>query len=86
MKYTLVVPKKVQKEIEKVDQIYQEKIKLALVSLENDPFIGKKLEGEHKGLRSYRVWPYRIIYVIRNRELVVLILRVGHRQGFITNH
>jgi len=46
-----------------------------------DPFVGKKLKGEYENQYSYRVWPYRIIYEIRKNELVVLVIRVGHRQG-----
>jgi mRNA interferase RelE/StbE len=53
----------------------------ALEALASDPLLGKPLVGELKGLRSYRVWPYRILYEIRKRELIVLVVRIGHRQG-----
>jgi mRNA interferase RelE/StbE len=39
----------------------------------------KKLEGE-KDLYRLRVGDYRIIYTIRDRELIVLVLKVGHRR------
>jgi mRNA interferase RelE/StbE len=38
-----------------------------------------KLEGEDD-LYRIRVGTYRIIYAIRDDELIVLILRVGHRR------
>lgn len=81
MKYHLVIPKKVQKEIDRIDEKYKVRLLLALKLLEEDPFAGKKLEGEYRGQWSYRVWPYRIIYEIIKNELVVLVVHVGHRQG-----
>ena len=46
-----------------------------------DPFQGKKLKGELRGQYSIRVWPYRIIYQIYKKELIITIIDVGHRQG-----
>lgn len=48
--------------------------------LVSDPRPGKALRGPYKGLWSYRFADFRIIYEIRSRELVVLVLRVGHRR------
>jgi mRNA interferase RelE/StbE len=81
MKYCLVIPKKVQKEIDRIDKKYKVKVLLALKILEEEPYTGKKLEGEYSGKRSYRVWPYRIIYEIRKKELIILIIHIGHRQS-----
>jgi len=81
MEYKIVIPKKAQKDLDKIDGRYKRRIQAALISLGKDPFLGKKLEGEYKSQRSYEVWPYRIIYEIKKRELIVLIIRVGHRQG-----
>jgi len=81
MAYKIVLPRKVQKDLDKIDNRYKQQIRVALASLSNDPFLGKKLDGEYKGQRSYEVWPYRIIYEIFKHELVVLIIRIGHRQG-----
>jgi mRNA interferase RelE/StbE len=81
MQYRVVVPKKVQKELNKIDVRYQPQILAAFLELSNNPYIGKKLEGEHKGEWSYRVGVYRIIFRIKNQELIVLIVKVGHRGG-----
>lgn len=81
MQYQVIVPKKVQKEISKVDKRFYSKIITALAVLSSDPYLGKKLEGDHEGEWSFRVWPYRIIYRIKNKELVVLVIKIGHRQG-----
>jgi mRNA-degrading endonuclease RelE of RelBE toxin-antitoxin system len=75
------VPKKVQKEIDEIPNLYRQKIIATLSGIASDPFCGKKLEGARKGQRSIRVWPYRIIYAIIKEDLVVLVITVGHRQG-----
>jgi mRNA interferase RelE/StbE len=51
-----------------------------LDDLERDPFQGKPLTGELKGRYSYRVGSYRIVYLIRRHELLVLVIDVGHRR------
>ncbi len=79
MQYQVVVPKKVQKELDKIDSRYRPQILVAFLELAKDPYVGKKLEGEHKGELSYRVGIYRIIFRIKNKELIVLIIKVGHR-------
>ena len=81
MPYQVVLPKRVQKDLDRIDQRLASKIKAALLALADNPYLGKKLEGKYKSLFSYRVWPYRIIYEIKNKELVVLIVRIAHRQG-----
>ena len=49
-------------------------------ALAEQPALGSKLKGEFKGLWRLRVGRYRIIYEILDGELVVLILRIGHRR------
>ena len=81
MRYTIVIPEKVQKDLERVDHRYKPRILAALASLASNPFAHKKLHGAYQDQRSYEVYPYRIIYQIRDKELIVLIIRIGHRQG-----
>ena len=81
MEYRLVIPKGVQRDLNKIKGKANAKIISALVSLAKNPYLGKKLQGKHKTEWSYRVWPYRIIYQIRKKELVILIIRISHRQG-----
>lgn len=40
---------------------------------------GKALVGNFKGLWRYRVGDYRIICEIKNKELIVLVISIGHR-------
>jgi len=42
---------------------------------------GKALRADLAGLWRYRVGAYRIICQIKNRELLVLVVSVGHRKN-----
>lgn len=79
--YKIAIPKSAQKDLKKIDKSHKARILIALNILSKNPFVGKKLKGVCDGQYSYRVWPYRIIYEIRKREFVVIIIRIGHRQG-----
>jgi len=73
----------VQKDIRKLDQRIQKKIKDYLekkISILDDPrILGKSLQGNLSGLWRYRVGDYRIICEIRDEELIVLVVAIGHR-------
>lgn len=72
---------KAKKDLNKIPLQYQKRIYSVLPILQTNPYAGKKLEGELKGFYGYRVWPYRIIYKIFKKILLIFIVRVGHRQG-----
>ena len=81
MAWEIKLEKKAQKELDRVPSQYRKRILAILPAIAEDPFTGKKLVGELAGLYSYRVWPYRIIYKIYKKLLVIIIIRIGHRQG-----
>lgn len=81
MEWEIKIDKRAQKDLEKIPKTYQNQVLATLPLLANNPFIGKKLEGKMLGLYSYRVWPYRIIYRIYKKLLLVIIIRIGPRQG-----
>lgn len=81
MKYRVELKPRAEKELNKLPQRDYYRIITALVGLAIDPFVGKKLEGKYKDCYSLRVWPYRIIYQINKKELLVFVIRIGHRQG-----
>ena len=79
MKYQIVLPRRIKKKLDKIETKHYEKILSALEVLSNDPYLGKRLKGELKSYYSYRVWSYRIIYEIKKKELVILIICIGYR-------
>ena len=58
----------------------QAKVFGALEGLRENPFAGKKLQGEYFGLYSLRVWPYRIIYTIEKHIVTVTVVAIGQRK------
>jgi len=81
MEYQVVLRKKAQKSLERINKRYKERILVALVELGKDPYLGKPLKGELKEKFSFPIWPYRIIYKIYKKKLVVYIISIAHRQG-----
>lgn len=81
MYYRVKLRPRAEKDLENAPNPYRKRILVALVNLSKNPFAGKKLEGEYCGCYSMRVWPYRIIYKVYKNELLVIVIRIGHRQG-----
>jgi len=81
MEYILQLAPNAEKALEKIDNRYKPRILEAIISIRQDPYIGKRLDGQRKDEWSYRVWPYRIIYQIYKDTLLILVIRIGHRQG-----
>ena len=77
----VVLSKNARKDYEHLSKSEQTKVKKKLLYLEQTPNIGKKLSGELEGIRSLRVWPYRIFYEVNNEENRIEVHRIKHRQG-----
>jgi mRNA interferase RelE/StbE len=58
----------------------QRQIKDAVEHIAQNPSIGKHLTQELADMWSYRSGNFRIIYRVEHRQLVVIILTVGHRK------
>lgn len=67
------------KQLKKLPLSEKKKIIKKLKALSQNPFAGKVFKGELEGLRSLRAWPYRIIYEIKKKSLI--ILSISHRQS-----
>jgi mRNA interferase RelE/StbE len=80
MKYAILSTKKFDKKIKKLDIRYVKNIRTRLNALADDrrPTGCKKLIGDDDIYRI-RIGVYRVLYQIRDRELVVLALDVDHR-------
>jgi len=81
MEYQLKIKPSAQKELNKLPKKDYYRALAALSVIANDPFAGKKLEGKRTGQYSMRIWPYRIIYSIYKKELLIVVIAIGHRQG-----
>ena len=45
----------------------------------NPQTLGKPLSGNLKGFWRYRVGDYRILCELRKKELIILVIDIGHR-------
>ncbi len=78
--YRLVVSPKAQKELKKLKKTDEIPVKLALEEIKEDPLLGKPLDRDLTGKFSCRFGPFRIIYKVNQKDKVVNILSVGHRE------
>lgn len=81
MIYQVVLAKRAKRSLSQLNKGTRVRVILAMDELARSPHYGKKLAGRYAGSWSLRVWPYRIIYQIYKRELMVLVIDVGHRQN-----
>ena len=77
----VLLSKDAQKGYHHLPRSEQRKIKKKLIALQDNPYNGKKLTGELKGVRSIRAWPYRILYEINEQKQRIEVHKVTHRQG-----
>ena len=66
--------------IRKLDKAVKDRVERAINRLSENPELGKRLTGLLSDRWSYRVGDWRILYKIRKKELVILVLTVGHRR------
>ena len=81
--YKIEVGRQAAKDLEKVyrsDRTLYQRFLNAFSSIANDPSEGKALHGDLRGLNSYRFGSYRILYEIRHKQLIVVIIDLGHRR------
>ena len=81
MAYKITYKSSVEKDLRKIDKPQVIRI---LDKIENELAKNsgkdKELSGEFKGLFSYRIGDYRVIYTILQKRETILILRIGHRK------
>lgn len=83
--YTLFFSKKSKDFLKKLDNSNKERIVKKLEELSSNPELGVPLTGNLAGLWKLRVGDYRAIYQIRKSELLVLVLKMGHRKNIYEN-
>ena len=78
--YRVVIPKSVQKELDRLPDDVLRRILARLAQLETVPRPAdvKKLKG--RDAWRMRVGDYRVIYEIQDRQLQILVITVGHRR------
>ena len=68
------------KELRRLPRQLQTPVLDAVDSLRQEPLRGQPLSGQWKGLRRLRVGSVRVIYGFDGVELLISVVRVGHRR------
>ena len=89
MSYSIETTARFNKEFKKLDKYTQRMIKgwieKNLVGEENPRRHGKGLTANRSGQWRYRVGDYRLIAEIKDDEIIILILNIGHRRDIYNN-
>lgn len=87
--YKVSIEPKARKQLKKMDYMQAKSInkwiEKNLVGCSNPYFSGKPLKGELKDYWRYRVGSYRVLAKIDNDQIIITIVKIGHRQGVYDN-
>lgn len=82
--WTIRLLETAKRDLQKLDRTTADRIdkflRDRLSSLLDPREIGEPLAGNMRGHWRYRVGDYRIICNIQDRELIVLVIKIGHRR------
>ena len=80
MSYTVILPKSVQKQLDRLPHDIGSRVIASLRALESNPRPAgvKKLKG--RDAWRIRVGDHRVIYEIHDRALQVIVIQAGHRR------
>ena len=87
--YKVSIEPKARKQLKKMDYMQAKSInkwiEKNLVGCSNPYFSGKPLKGELKDYWRYRVGSYRVLAKIDNDQIIITIVKIGHRQSIYEN-
>ena len=80
--YTIEIEKRCLRELKQLDKsVVSRAFDILETVIAKDPYAGRELKGKYKGLFSYRLSDYRIVFDIKMKRLIILILRIRHRKN-----
>lgn len=80
MSWSVKIKQSALKELSRISKPERLRIVVGIDQLALNPYRGSALKGELTGLRRIRVGSYRVIYEIRETQLIVLLVTAGHRR------
>ena len=80
MAYSISIKASAVKALAKIDREQRVRLIDAIDKLRDNPAAGSVLKGEFSGLRRIRIGDYRIVYEVKDSELIILVVRIGHRR------
>ena len=80
MPFSVRIKASAAKELAAIDATNRRRFVAAIDALAMDPLRGQVLKGGLTGLRRIHLGDLRVVYEVRETELVVLVVCVGHRR------
>jgi len=77
--YGIIFRNPAKKFLKNLSKDFQKRILEKIEKLKDNPKIGKPLTGNLKGLWRLRQDNYRIVYRIKDQELIVYVINIGDR-------
>jgi mRNA-degrading endonuclease RelE of RelBE toxin-antitoxin system len=80
-KFNVVLARQTERFYKKLEGKEKATLRECLISLEQDPYAGKRLHGDLKDNFSLRVGKLRIIYSVSEKDKAVYVIVVGPRRN-----
>jgi len=80
MKFQIILPKSVQKELDRLPDEIANRILARLAGLETNPRPADVKKLKSRAAWRIRVGDYRVIYEIHDRVLQIIVITIGHRR------
>ena len=81
MPYEVILTEESERFLKKCDKSIRYRIFDKLEDLKEDPRLGKPLTANLAGLWSLRIGDHRAVYQIKDNELIIIVIRIGHRKN-----
>jgi len=85
MPYEVILTGDAERFLNKCNKKIREQISDKLEKLTDNPQLGKPLTANLAGLWSLRIGDYRAVYQIKNNELIILVIKIGHRKDIYSD-
>ena len=80
MSFSIRIKRSAARELKRLARPERIRIVAAIDRLAETPHLGAALKGDLRGLRRLRVGDHRVVYEVRDDELIVLVVRIAHRR------
>ncbi|MCX7095180.1 MAG: type II toxin-antitoxin system RelE/ParE family toxin [Methylobacter sp.] len=84
MAWTIKILDSAKQDLKKLDKPIQQRIasflRKRLADTDDPKLLGKALQGQYAGYWRYRVGDYRLICHLKNEELIIIVVEIGHRK------
>jgi mRNA interferase RelE/StbE len=81
MFYSIQFTRRAQRDFDALDKPVQQRLRIRIDGLASNPFPtgAKRLHGDEPFYRI-RVGDYRVVYEVDGKQLIVVVVKVGHRK------